>query len=364
MNLLAWAWYAAATGALVVLAAEAVDRAARLARWQTRWVWVAAIIATVGVLAYAPYHPSAHAAVIPSADRARQLNAWFVLLWCGVSFALIARLVHAFILARFRVVGFSARDLDGVDVQVSDAIGPALVGLFRPRIVVPWWFLALPKPDRALVMLHEREHRRAGDQLVGALGELAVALVPWHVALWYAVRRLRCAVELDCDSRVLRRQSDVERYGRLLLRCAQSGGLAGTLTTWLRGPAGTLELRIRAMTAPLPSRRLRSACLYAATVCAALTGISTLHRPAPLLLGSPTVSTASKTPLGSSVEVDPAVRVVDIDRAGVVTQMSGEPLDARAAVALANVRGPATVRFIPDPDRPSQLVAIVRYQRR
>jgi hypothetical protein len=44
--------------------------------------------------------------------------------------------------------------------------------------------------------------------------------------------------------------------------------------------------------------------------------------------------------------------------------MSGEPLDARAAVALANVRGPATVRFIPDPDRPSQLVAIVRYQRR
>jgi hypothetical protein len=212
-------------------------------------------------------------------------------------------------------------------------------------------------------MLHEHEHRRAGDQLVGAIGELAVALVPWHVALWYALRRLRCALELDCDARVLRRESDVERYGHLLLRCAQSGGLAGTLTTWLRGPAGTLELRIRAMTAPRPSHRLRAACLYAATVCAALAGIGALRRPAPLILGSPAVATGSAAPLAPAA-VDPAVRVVAIDRAGVVTHMTGVPLDARGAAALANVRGPATVRFIPDPDRPSQLVAIVRYQRR
>jgi hypothetical protein len=61
--------------------------------------------------------------------------------------------------------------------------------------------------------------------------------------------------------------------------------------------------------------------------------------------------------------IDDAIRVVDIDRAGAVTHLTGEPLDAHDAAALANVRGPATVRFIADPDRPSQLVAIVRYQR-
>jgi len=324
-------------------------------------VWFAAIVAVVAVLPYGPHLATVHGAARSAADSARELNALFVLLWLGSSLTLVARLVISFMKARSQVLGFSVRDLDGVDVQVSDAIGPALVGLFRPRIVVPWWFLALPKPDRALVMLHEREHRQAGDQLVGAIAELALALVPWHVALWYAIRRLRRSLELDCDARVLRRETDVERYGHLLLRCARSVGLAGTLTSWLRGPAGTLELRIRAMTAPLPSHRARPACLYAATVCAALVGISALRRPAPLILGSTPLS-ASAQPIASSA--DPAVRVVAIDRAGVMTQLSGEPLDARGAAALANVRGPATVRFIPDPDRPTQLVAIVRYQRR
>lgn len=358
-GLIAWAWYAAATGALVVIAAEALDRAARLVRWQTRWVWLSAIITTVGVLAYGPRGPVAHGAAV-FADPATPLNAAFVLLWSGASLALVARLVVSFLTARSRTTGFAVRDLDGVDVQVSDAIGPALVGLLRPRIVVPWWFLALPKADRALVMLHEREHKRAGDQLVGAFGELALALVPWHVALWYAVRRLRRALELDCDARVLRRESNVERYGHLLLRCARSGGLAGSFTSWLRGPAGTLELRIRVMTALPPARRLQPACLYAVTLCAALMGISALRRPAPLAL-TPTAPTVSPVAMR---DIDVAVRVVDIDRAGTVTHLTGEPLDSRDAAALANVRGPATVRFIPDPDRPSQLVAIVRYQRR
>ena len=158
---------------------------------------------------------------------------------------------------------------------------------------------------------------------------------------------------------MLRRESNVERYGHLLLRCARSGGLAGSFTSWLRGPAGTLEWRIRAMTASPPARRLQPACLYAITICAALLGISTLRRPAPLILVS---SSASTRPVAVS-DIDDPVRVVDIDRAGVVTRLTGEPLDARDAAALANVRGPATVRFIPDPDRPSQLIAIVRYQR-
>jgi bla regulator protein BlaR1 len=360
-GLLAWAWYALATGALVVLAAEAVDRAARLARWPTRWVWVSAIVATLVILAYRVDRPSLPAPDSPVSQAARQLSVWFLLLWAGASLALLARLAASFRSAHRRVAGLPVLDLDGHEIRMSDTIGPAIVGLIRPRIVVPWWVLALPKPDRGLVMLHEREHRRAGDQLLGALAELVLALVPWHVALWHVVRRLRRAIELDCDARVLHRESDVERYGRLLLRCARAGEFATPLVSWLRGPAGTLELRIRAMTAPLPSRRLHSACLYAATVCAAIVGVSTLDRPAPLLFGSPVVSARSSV---APPVVDPAVRVVDIDRAGIVTQMSGEPLDARAAMALANVRGPATVRFIPDPDRPTQLVAIVRYQRR
>ena len=53
-----------------------------------------------------------------------------------------------------------------------------------------------------------------------ALAQLALLVMPWNLALWWQIRRLRVAVELDCDARVLR-SGDVRFYGDLLLDVAR-----------------------------------------------------------------------------------------------------------------------------------------------
>jgi hypothetical protein len=90
------------------------------------------------------------------------------------------------------------------------------VGVAEPVIVLPTWALAMEESQLALILRHEEEHRQAGDgQLVWA-AQLALAVMPWNVALWWQMARLRAAVELDCDARVLR-GVDVRTYGSLLL---------------------------------------------------------------------------------------------------------------------------------------------------
>ncbi|MGH7582615.1 MAG: M56 family metallopeptidase [Gemmatimonadales bacterium] len=109
-------------------------------------------------------------------------------------------------------------ELHGAAVVVSPNFGPAAVGLLRSQIVVPAWVLDLPDDEQRLVLGHELEHIRAGDQFVLFAGVLFAVLMPWNVPLWWQLRRLRIGIELDCDARVAPRLRDRPRYANLLLR--------------------------------------------------------------------------------------------------------------------------------------------------
>jgi len=175
-------------------------------------------------------------------------------LWALSSFVLLVRLVGGMLRLRRRSRGWPEREVDGSRVRVSEHVGPAVAGLWSMQVIVPRWLLDVDAPSRALVLRHEEEHRAARDPLALAGASLACALSPWNVALWIQASRLRLAVEMDCDARVLRRMSDVHRYGLLLLNIAQRNS-AGALTPApaLSEPASFLERRITAMTTK-PSR--------------------------------------------------------------------------------------------------------------
>ncbi|HEV7593444.1 MAG TPA: M56 family metallopeptidase [Gemmatimonadaceae bacterium] len=147
--------------------------------------------------------------------------------------------------------------IDGVPVVVTDALGPATVGFWRSRVLLPRWVLALPGEERQYVVRHEEEHRRSHDGRLLFLMSLPLILMPWNLAMWWQIRRLCLAVEMDCDNRVVNRLGDATAYGELLLKIAQATTGGPRLQPAFLGGVGTLERRLTALLAPTPLRHVQ-----------------------------------------------------------------------------------------------------------
>src|SRR5262249_1202238 len=113
------------------------------------------------------------------------------------------------------------RDVEGVSAWVADDVGPAVFGLFKPRIVLPLWLLDAPTPMRRLAVQHEQTHIAGRDPSLLIAALILVAMAPWNPALWLLLRRLRFAIELDCDARMLRSGLDAAVYSETLLAVSQ-----------------------------------------------------------------------------------------------------------------------------------------------
>ena len=100
---------------------------------------------------------------------------------------------------------------------------------------------------------HERQHMRAKDPVLLPAAGLVTALVPWNLVGWWLVRRLRLAVEMDCDARVLAAGRDARAYGTLLLDvCARRLRSGGLLSPALFERTSSLTRRIIAMHSDRP----------------------------------------------------------------------------------------------------------------
>jgi TonB family protein len=280
-----WMAYAGLLGVLVTLAAVAVEHVAVARRWPARVVWVAALglsIAwpvgeslrrywlqartTADVMPFAiTVLPAQVITAASGPTRAEWIDRALLVCWIVASLFLLARLSKAVIGLRHARGGWRRDEVDGVAVRLAPNEGPAVVGLRSMEIVLPEWIVALDTHLRALVLRHEDEHRRARDPYVLFAAAVLVALMPWNLALWFQARRLRLAIELDCDARVLRAHPSAERYGLLMMTIAQRRSVAPTLfAPMLTEPATQLERRILAMSTT--TRRVARATLYGGAV--------------------------------------------------------------------------------------------------
>jgi beta-lactamase regulating signal transducer with metallopeptidase domain len=147
--------------------------------------------------------------------------------------------------------------VDGVQVVVTDSLGPATVGLWRSRVLVPRWVLALPGVQRQYVLRHEEEHRSSHDVALLLIASLPLILMPWNLALWWQLRRLRLAVEMDCDNRVVAALGNPTAYGGLLVKVAEAANPGPRLQPAFLGGMGSLERRLTALLAPTPLRHVQ-----------------------------------------------------------------------------------------------------------
>jgi hypothetical protein len=125
---------------------------------------------------------------------------------CGwaASAALLLVLTGCFVHLALRMRRWQPAMVAGVLVLVTDEAGPAVVGLLRPRIILPLWVTRAPRAHQAAVLAHERSHLDARDPQLFTLALALLVVMPWNLPLWWQLRRLRRAIEIDCDARFSR----------------------------------------------------------------------------------------------------------------------------------------------------------------
>ncbi len=107
-----------------------------------------------------------------------------------------------------------ARRQESTAQPFPSAIGSdPLRGLRAPSIVMPNAVLNQSNATQSIALKHEQSHIAADDPALLLVGLVLVILAPWNFALWWQLRRLRFAIEVDCDARVLDSGVETVAYG-------------------------------------------------------------------------------------------------------------------------------------------------------
>ena len=320
--MLAWMLYVIMVSLLLSIGAFLAERAARLKRAGTRWIWITAIVASlvlptvissvalelpdllgesvaskyVSLRQATSQHLSPAAWFPGSAEPAswRSANGLVRQVWLGVSVAMLLALVGSGVLLFVRKRRWRHETVSGASVYVTNDVGPAVVGLMRPRIVVPRWVtLALPSQQSA-VIAHEKSHLEARDPQLFTFALALLVFMPWNLPLWWQLRRLRYAIEIDCDARVLKGGVDPAHYGETLIAVGERQSAYVGAVAAMSESKSFLEERIEHMIRkPVRWRRLGAATLasfaIAITALAAQVSPPNAESPAPVAGNPPRI---------------------------------------------------------------------------
>lgn len=298
-----------------------------------------------------PADPVAHEMEAPGTASARSfperdLRPLGLLAWAAGALGLGIHLLRQ--QRRFRRrLGSLRPQAPGVWQAATDDIGPVVIGLLRPRIVVPADFEHRYDPEQQrLVLDHERVHLRRGDLPVNALA-CALRCVFWfHPLVHLAASKLRLDQELACDAAVLARHP---RAGR-----AYATALLNTQLADLGLPVGCawqsshpLTWRITMLKKPLPgSARLMLGAGLAVLASSAAATALWQQQPA-TLVALPAIATpvAGEAPL-PALDVDdrvplPAPRAAALtDRVVATAAPAAAPMPATPVATLAPAAAP------------------------
>lgn len=103
-------------------------------------------------------------------------------------------------------------------------MGPAMIGAWRPRIVLPADFEhRYDATERGLILAHELAHAQRRDGWWCLLAQGVATAFWFHPLAWWALRALRHDQELACDAAVLRGRAACRRsYANAMLKTQSS----------------------------------------------------------------------------------------------------------------------------------------------
>lgn len=150
-------------------------------------------------------------------------------------------------------------------------VGPSVVGILRPAILVPaGWFLNLPPAHVEALLAHELAHVLRHDYAVNLLQSLLEVVLFYHPGVWWLSRRIRAERELACDTFAVRLMGDALPLAEALTTLERRG-LGRAPLEPAPAPAahgGSLMERISHLL--LPPRRTSSAPAFGAMAVMAI----------------------------------------------------------------------------------------------
>jgi bla regulator protein BlaR1 len=322
----AWIIYVMAVTLLLSAAAFAAERRARLRGLTSRWLWGLAIIASLLlptiISSVSIQLPTLAASAVPrkmialrevtsaslspqawmaagavKAATSRSMDVLLQRSWLSVSAIMLMVLLANGVHLSWRKRQWAQSTVGGTSVYLAADVGPAVVGLLRPRIVLPVWLQQSSAAVQAAVIAHEQAHLEARDPQLLTIALFLLVLMPWNLPLWWQLRRLRYAIEVDCDARVLKQGHDANHYGKTLIAVGERQSAFIGAVAAMSESKSFLEERIKIMLQK-PSKGWRTAA--AALGCLSLVLVAVAAE-----VGPPN-STASPD-ADSVVDVDAAV---------------------------------------------------------
>ena len=185
---------------------------------------------------------------------------WLMLIWGGGA----VMIALAFLLGRVRLARYWRQQPRETDARcprlpiVRAEFGPALVGFWRPVLVLPIDFeLRYDALQQSLVLAHESAHARAGDLKVRAVLLLLAIAQWWNPLGWLALSKLIEDQELACDARVIEAFPDDRATYARTLTAGVSDGKRRTPLVCSMHPTHPLLRRIEMLNRRAPSIALR-----------------------------------------------------------------------------------------------------------
>lgn len=241
-----------------------------VATWLALWL-PARVVETPAQASFPALEPVAVRAVVGAVDPVFNLDAWWVPMWLAGVCVMISALLWQ--QRRFERALGRMQVLEGErDAwQAQSAAGlPAIVGLLRPRIILPSDIdTRFDSQQRRLMLAHERVHLHRGDAWANAFVALVRCVFWFNPLVHIAASRMRHDQELACDARVIAAYPHARRaYGEAMLKNSHPPMMAPLGCHW--GITHPMKERIMLLKNAIPSRgtRLAGAILVGAATIA------------------------------------------------------------------------------------------------
>lgn len=240
-------------------------------------------VAPALVMTVAP--PAASTLMATAMPAATDWAWWAIVAWsCGACATLAL-----FSLSQYACVrSLGALTEQGGIFRAERAQGPLLLGLWRPRIVVPADFTArYTAQEQHLIIEHERMHAARRDPLANALLAALQCAFWFNPLMHYAAARCRFDQELACDAAVMAAHAGQRQaYAAAMLKTQSAGAPALATCHWQSSHPLKERLMQLQQTTPGAARRLAGRTIVTLLACAGMLTTVAVRASAPAAVQS------------------------------------------------------------------------------